>query len=61
MGESEQMKEQKLIQEMQKSGINYAKGCDDANFARESGSLKHLEAIYRVAMWRYRYFLSGVR
>ncbi len=55
------MTEKRLIQEMQKAGTNYAKGCDDANFARESGSLKLLEAIYRVAMWRYRYFLRGLR
>ena len=34
---------------------------DDANFARESGSIKYLEAIHRVAMWRYRYFLRGLR
>jgi len=55
------MMEKRLIQEIRQAFINFTIGQEHADFARESGSLKSLEAIYRVAMWRYRYFLRGLR
>jgi hypothetical protein len=46
------MIEQQLIKDLQQSASNYSQGCNDAEFARESGSLKLLAAIHKVAWLR---------
>lgn len=43
------MTEQQLIKDLQQSALNYSQGCNDADFARESGSLRLLAAIHKVA------------
>ena len=52
------MTEQDHVKAVQESGYNYAQGSNDADFARESGSLKLLAAIHKVAMLKMRVFVE---
>lgn len=52
------MTEQDHIKAVQESGENYAQGSNDADFARESGSLKLLAAIHRVDCLKMRVFME---